>query len=180
MNRIIVSSQSRVPELTARFEPDAMLSIAARPGIDPKSHPARYLFLCFADIDKPSERNRSLAATAHDIDAIRSLNACDTLLIHCQQGHRRSPSAALILLNTLAPGHPDHQAEWILSLAPYVNFNAWMLKLAGITFPPALQTRNRVVPPRRAFFVLDLAHAPGLAADQPQPDQHLNQARRRQ
>ena len=134
-----------------------MLSIATNPIVDDELKPTRHLTLNFADIDHPTARNRSLAASPSDIAAICSLSDCDQLLIHCQRGQRRSPTAALIILNTiLFESSPRSIADWILSEAPYVDFNLWMLKLADID-PEALGApRPFVQAPKGSHFILDL------------------------
>lgn len=160
MKQLVVSCVERVPELVDRYRPDGVLSIAAKPLLGPALLPRRHVSLAFADIDDPTPRNWGLAAKADDIDAILSLRDCDGLLIHCQQGHRRSPSAALILLNAAYPECTEELAGWIWSVAPYVDFNTWMLTLAGISLPADCLGRPRLAPPRGASFVLDLADAP--------------------
>jgi predicted protein tyrosine phosphatase len=164
VKRIIVSSVSCTAGLLHRFRPDAMLSIAAKPIIGDELRPTRHLSLSFADIDFPTPRNLSLAASASDIEAIRSLRDCDQVLIHCQKGQRWSPTAALILLHDASSRSPRQIAEWIVSEAPYVDFNRWMLKLAGIEASHIGAPRPFVQAPLGAHFILDLTKLPWGAA----------------
>jgi predicted protein tyrosine phosphatase len=163
MQRIIVSSLVQVPFLVERFQPDSLLSIAAVPATPSYMTPSQHRVLNFADIDAPDARNVILAATKAHIATIESLRESGTLLINCQLGQRRSPTAALILLAALFPGREAALAEWILAEAPYVEYNRWMLSLASGDFRSvtALE-RPRVPAPPGCFFELDLDTARGI------------------
>jgi predicted protein tyrosine phosphatase len=161
MQCVIVSCLEQVPRLAAQYRPDRLLSIAAAPPTPPDLTASQHLILNFADIDKPTARNIGLAASADDIAPIRALAGVDRVLINCKQGQRRSPTAALILLTTIYPKQSAAIATWIRDKAPYVDFNPWMLRVAGIdpgSIPAAGQPRRP--PPRGCFFVLDLGDAP--------------------
>ncbi|MBK5965998.1 hypothetical protein CCR95_18425 [Thiocystis minor] len=105
--------------------------------------------------------DRLLAATKAHIAAIESLRESGTLLINCQLGQRRSPTAALILLASLFPGREAALAEWILAEAPYVEYNRWMLSLASGDFRSVIAlNRPRVPAPPGCFFELNLLGTP--------------------
>ena len=168
MQRVIVSCLEQVPRLAAQYRPDRLLSIAAAPPTPPDLAASRHLILNFADIDNPTGRNIGLAAGADDIATIRSLASVDCVLINCKQGQRRSPTAALILLTALYPNQSGAIATWIRDKAPYVDFNPWMLRVAGMdpaSIPEAEEPRRS--PPTGCFLVLDLVDAP-----LPDPSQH--------
>lgn len=161
MQNIIVSSISQVPSLAERFQPDALLSLAAVPTTPAYMTASQHRVLNFLDIDAPDARNQAYAATREHIAAIEALQDCDTLLINCQRGQRRSPTAALVLLATLFPGRESQLADWILTKAPYVEFNRWMLSLASSDFQSVIALeRPRVVPPLGCFFELNLESLP--------------------
>lgn len=162
MQRIIVSSVYQVPFLVERFQPDGLLSIAAVPATPAYLTSSQHRVLNFADIDAPDARNVVLAATKAHIAAIESLREPDTLLINCQLGQRRSPTAALILLAALFPGRETALAKWILAEAPYVEYNRWMLSLASGDFRSIPVDRPRVPAPPGCFFVLNLDSPRGI------------------
>ena len=157
MQRIIVSSISQVPSLVERFQPDGLLSIAAVPPTPAYMTASQHQVLSFLDIDAPDARNLVYAATREHIAAIEAYRDGDTLIINCQRGQRRSPTAALILLASMFPGREAHLADWILSKAPYVEFNRWMLSLASGDFQSVMALeRPRIPAPPGCFFELNL------------------------
>ena len=156
MKKMIISSLERVPELADRFRPDCLLSISAIPETPGYMKPSQHWVLNFADIDTPTRKNVRFAAKPTDIDVIRSLKDEETLLINCRLGQRRSPTAALILLWSIYPGQEREWAEQIMTMASYVRWNDWMLKLASKDQASRVINRPLVVPPKGAFFVLEL------------------------
>jgi predicted protein tyrosine phosphatase len=152
MQRIIVSSISQVPSLVERFQPDGLLSIAAVPPTPTYMTASQHRVLSFLDIDAPDARNLVYAATREHIAAIEAHRDGDTLIINCQRGQRRS-----------FPGREAQLAEWILSKAPYVEFNRWMLSLASSDFQSVMALeRPRVPAPPGCFFELNLEALRGV------------------
>ena len=141
---IIVSCAAKVPDLVEKYHPDCVLSIATKvqipQGID-------HYFYNFADIEKPTPQNIQFAATKDHIENIKSLQY-ETVLIHCTQGQRRSPAAALILGSE---NNPQIYFDEMKSKAPYRRPNKWMLKLAGISIEDESLS---VIPPRECYFIM--------------------------
>lgn len=144
---ITVSCVEKVDSLIEEYRPEFVLSIAAHARI-PSG--ICHQFIDFADIDNPTSRNIEYAATRTHIQLIRSLPSENTL-IHCKQGHRRSPSAAFILLDAIFPNKQKLIYGEIVRLAPYVDFNRHMLALANIN----ILSRPRTLPPKGCYFRFD-------------------------
>lgn len=141
---IIVSCAEKVPYLISKYDPDCVLSIASRLVV-PKG--ICHQFLNFSDIDSPSQGNISFAATKEHIESIRSIQY-ETIIIHCRQGQRRSPAAAIILGGG---DNPQQYFDDMKSKAPYIQPNPWMLKLAGISLT---DKTPRMIPPAGCYFVM--------------------------
>jgi len=144
---ITVSCVEQVDFLIRELQPDCVVSISS--GADVPAG-IQHEHLNFADIDEPIDRNRYYAATIDDVNRIRSLPYRNTL-IHCRQGHRRSPSAALILLDAIFPNQQKLLFDEIKKLAPYVDFNRHLLRLAKID----IEIGQRLRPPKDCYFCLD-------------------------
>ena len=140
---IIVSCVEKVPYLIDKYNPDCVLSIASK-SVVPKR--VKHHFLNFSDIDSPTQGNISFAATKEHIELIKSIQY-ETIVIHCRQGQRRSPAAALILGSG---DNPQKYFDDMKAKAPYIQPNPWMLKLAGITI---INNTPRVIPPTGCYFV---------------------------
>jgi len=139
---IIVSCASKVPDLIAKYNPDCIVSISKK--IQLPDH-INKVFLDFADIEEPNSKNIKFAANIDHINLLRSIQY-EVLLIHCTQGQRRSPAAALIIL-----GGGQDCFDLMKFKAPYINPNPWMLKLAGIT----IKDSPRVAPKSDCFYIID-------------------------
>ena len=102
-----------------------MLSIAAIPPTPGELKPDNHYKLEFADIDEPNTRNIGIAAQEHHIERIIDLaKAWDgrkPVLVNCRQGHRRSPSATLIILCARNPGNEHAMYRLLKEEAPYIN-----------------------------------------------------------
>ena len=132
--KIYLSNVYQGPKLVGKLEFEAVLSIGVKPELSNRRNDFKHHQLMFADVQELTEQNIKIAPGKEHIKKIINIalqwGSSKPILIHCTQGHRRSPAALYIMMCALHPDNEIECAEILRQQAPHVEPNPLMIKIA--------------------------------------------------
>lgn len=133
MSRILVCPAEHAASVSAEHAPSHVLELASPGTPELDEVPGTRLHLRFHDIAEPRAGLRE--PTRLDVAALlafgRSWDGTAPLLVHCQMGISRSPTAALVLAASARPAVPEATlAAALRRAAPCATPNSLMIRLA--------------------------------------------------